>query len=88
MGANPIINQTARFFMPLLFQSSAAGANPTLYAASLAEPGSYSGPQSLQETRGKVGAGQAQPLRRATSSSRRELWEVSEEKTGLSLEVA
>ena len=29
MGANPVVNKLAPFFMPLVFQSSSAGANPT-----------------------------------------------------------
>ena len=41
--------------MPVVFQSSAAGANPTLWAATYAEPGSYVGPTRLMESRGTLG---------------------------------
>ncbi len=82
MGANPIIRKTAPFFMPVIFQSSAAGANPTLWAATYGEPGSYVGPQWLMESRGKLG--EAKLSRHARNDDlARKLWELSEEKTGV-----
>src|SRR4029079_11484250 len=54
MGANPVINKLAPYFMPLVAQSSSAGANPTLYAATTGEPGSYVGPTRPMESRGKT----------------------------------
>jgi hypothetical protein len=69
--------------MPLIFQSAAAGANPTLYAATLAEPGTYTGPQRRGESRGPIG-----PARLSSHASDPELaarlWTLSEEKTGVS----
>jgi hypothetical protein len=59
-----------------------AGARATLYAATLAQPGSYTGPQRFGETRGYIG-----PARLSTCASddklARRLWQVSEELTGL-----
>jgi NAD(P)-dependent dehydrogenase (short-subunit alcohol dehydrogenase family) len=40
MGANPLLRAVAPFLLPLVFQSAAAGANPSLYAATVAKPGS------------------------------------------------
>mgnify|MGYP003296011652 CR=1 FL=1 len=86
MGANRLVRATAPYFMPLLFQSAAAGANPTLYAATIAEPGSYTGPQRLRETRGPVG-----PARLSRAARNDELalslWELSEEQTGVTFSL-
>ena len=61
---------------------AAAGANPTLYAATEAEPGSYTGPSWLGEMRGPVGtARRSGPARDAALASA--LWERSEELTGV-----
>ena len=84
MGANRLIRATAPYFMPIIFQSAAAGANPTLYAATDAEPGSYSGPQRLRETRGPVGPARLSRYARDEHLGR-QLWELSEEKVGLPL---
>ena len=77
MGANPIVRKTAPFFMPVIFQSSAAGANPTLWAATYGAPGSYVGPQWLMESRGRLG--EAKLSRHARNDDlARQLWDVSE----------
>ncbi|HET9761193.1 MAG TPA: oxidoreductase, partial [Nocardioidaceae bacterium] len=55
LGSIPGVKQLAPLFLKLVFQSPRAGAEPTLYAATAAEPGSYTGPQSLRESRGKPG---------------------------------
>jgi NAD(P)-dependent dehydrogenase (short-subunit alcohol dehydrogenase family) len=82
MGANPVIHRLAPYFMPLIFQSSSAGANPTLYAATYGEPGSYVGPTRLGESRGKLG--EAKMSRHARNDDlASKLWELSEEKTGV-----
>ncbi len=84
MGANPIIRRTAPFFMPVIFQSSKAGANPTLWAATYGEPGSYVGPQWLMESRGPLG--EANLSRHASNADlARQLWDISEAKTGRDL---
>ncbi len=82
MGANKIVQLTAPYFMPVLFQSSAAGANPTLWAATHGEPGSYVGPQQLRESRGRLGT--AKLSRHARNEDlARALWTVSEKATGI-----
>jgi len=82
MGANPVVRVLAPYVMRVIFQSAAAGANPTLYAATAAEPGSYTGPQWLKEVRGPVG-----PARRSELSQDVELaaklWAVSQDLTGV-----
>ncbi len=86
MGANPVVRAAAPFFMPVLFQSSAAGANPTLWAATFAEPGSYVGPTSLMESRGRLGEAKLSRHARNDDLARR-LWELSEELTGVSFDL-
>ena len=86
MGSNLIIRKTAPYFMPVIFQSSAAGANPTLWAASYAEPGSYVGPQWLMESRGRLG--EARLSRHARNDAlARQLWDLSEAKTGVTFDL-
>jgi hypothetical protein len=87
MGSNVIVRKTAPFFMPVIFQSSAAGANPTLWAATYAEPGSYVGPQWLMESRGRLG--EAKLSRHATDADLgRKLWDLSEAKTGVTFDLS
>ncbi len=83
MGANPVIRAVAPFFMPVIFQSAKAGANPTLYAATAAEPGSYSGSQWLKESRGPVGPAKLSRHARNDELAGK-LWELSEQQTGVS----
>jgi NAD(P)-dependent dehydrogenase (short-subunit alcohol dehydrogenase family) len=67
----------------VFFQSAAAGADPTLYAATVAAPGSYSGPQHRRGMRGP--AGPARPSKTAQDPRlAAELWELSEKLTGVS----
>jgi NAD(P)-dependent dehydrogenase (short-subunit alcohol dehydrogenase family) len=80
MGAIPGVRLLAPPVLRLLFQSAAAGAMPSLYAATEAEPGSYSGPQSLRETRGRVGPARLNPLARDERLAG-QLWDLSEELT-------
>ncbi len=87
MGSSWLVHKTAPYFMPLLFQSSAAGANPTLYAATFAEPGSYVGPKSLGESRGRLG--RAALSRHARNDDlAAKLWLQSEEKTGVHFDLS
>lgn len=82
MGANPLVRAAGRVVLPLVFQSAEAGANPTLYAATLAEPGSYTGPQWLAEWRGPIGP--AWLSRHAADDAlAASLWELSTDKTGV-----
>lgn len=82
LGSIPGIRQVSPLFMKLLFQSAQAGANPTLYAATEAEPGSYTGPQSLRESRGAVGPAKVSRLARDENLAAK-LWDVSEQLTGV-----
>jgi NAD(P)-dependent dehydrogenase (short-subunit alcohol dehydrogenase family) len=83
MGANWLMRHVVGpYVLPLIFQSAAAGADPTLYAATLAEPGTYTGPQRFGESRGPIG-----PARLSSHAVddelARKLWTLSEEKTGV-----
>ena len=82
MGANPVVRVTAPWVMRAIFQSAAAGAKPTLYAAFEAAPGSYTGPRWLRESRGPVG-----PARLSALAQDHELasllWAVSQDLTGV-----
>jgi NAD(P)-dependent dehydrogenase (short-subunit alcohol dehydrogenase family) len=82
LGSIPGIKQLAPPVLRLVFQSSAAGANPTLYAATAAEPGSYTGPQHLRETRGPVGPARLSRTARDEGLAAA-LWARSEELTGV-----
>ena len=82
MGASPLYKAVNRILLPVIFQSAAAGANPVLYAATLAEPGTYWGSSRFHENRGPVGP--AKLSRHAQDDElARKLWTLSEEKTGV-----
>ncbi|WP_372728419.1 oxidoreductase [Nocardioides sp.] len=85
MGSNRLIRATAPYFMPVLFQSAKAGANPTLYAATVAEPGSYTGCRWLKESRGPVGPAKLSRHARNDDLARR-LWDLSEQQSGVTFE--
>lgn len=82
MGANPVVRVAAPWAMRVIFQSAAAGATPSLYAASAATPGSYTGPTWLRETRGPVGPARLSALAQDQELAAR-LWQVSEDLTGV-----
>jgi len=82
MGSNPVVRMAAPWVMRLLFQSASAGANPSLYAATAATPGSYTGPQWLGEMRGPVGPAKQSELARDTELAS-QLWQVSQDLTGV-----
>lgn len=82
MGANWFFRNVGPYFLPIIFQSAAAGANPTLYAATLGEPGSYTGPQRFGESRGPIGP--AKLNKRALDEDlAARLWAKSEQATGV-----
>ena len=83
MGANPVIRALAPAALRLAFQSAAAGANPSLYAATAATPGSYTGPQWLGETRGPIGPARLSAFAQDEALAAK-LWDRSEELTGVS----
>lgn len=75
----------ARTYLWFLFQPSAQGALPSLFAATApsAKGGGYYGPQSLGETRGAVGAARL-PARASDNAVAARLWQVSEQLSGTS----
>lgn len=81
------IEKLASPALKLLFNSSAAGAWPTLLAATEdIEGGSYWGPMGIRETRGK--AGPARIARRALKEDQaKRLWDLSVELTGVNPEL-
>ena len=82
MGANPFFRPVGKYVLPLIFASAKAAANPSLYAAVVAEPGSYTGPQWLGEWRGPVGPAKLSYFARDQELARK-LWDLSVEKTGV-----
>jgi NAD(P)-dependent dehydrogenase (short-subunit alcohol dehydrogenase family) len=82
MGASTFMRTVGPVFVKIFTQSAAAGARATLYAATVAEPGTYTGPQWLGETRGPIGPARLSTLAQDEKLARR-LWQVSEEMTGL-----
>lgn len=82
MGAHWFYRHIGPFILPLIFQSAAAGANPSLYAATIGEPGSYTGPQRRGESRGPIGP--AKLNRHALDEDlAAKLWAMSEQATGV-----
>jgi NAD(P)-dependent dehydrogenase (short-subunit alcohol dehydrogenase family) len=82
LGSIPGVKQVAPLVAKLVLQSPQAGALPTLYAATDAAPGSYTGPQSLRESRGKPGPARTSRLARDEALAAK-LWSVSEDLTGV-----
>ncbi|QHW00307.1 SDR family oxidoreductase [Spirosoma endbachense] len=70
----------ARTFLPFLFQPSAQGALPTLYAATApeAEGGVYYGPNKMMETRGFPSVAKI-PAQAEDAHVSLKLWEISQE---------
>ena len=85
MGTSRVVRAVGPVAMRLLLQSASAGANPTLYAATLAEPGSYTGPSWPGEVRGAVGTARRSALAQDAALAAA-LWERSEELTGVRFE--
>lgn len=81
MGANPLLRVFGPAFLTVLTQTSKAGARASLYAATEAEPGSYTGPRLMGETRGPIGPARRSKFGQDQELARR-LWQVSEELTG------
>lgn len=83
-GKNSLPGMISRLLGPILFQSAAQGALPTLFAATSpeAKAGAYYGPNRLRETRGNVALARIPP--RATDhSAATRLWERALELTGV-----
>lgn len=86
MGANPVLRAITPVLMPVIFQSAAAGANPSLYAATFGDPGSYTGPQWFGESRGPIGPARLNE-HAFDEDLAAELWELSEKQTGVSFSL-
>ncbi len=86
LGSLPGVRQLAPVVMRLLVQSSAAGANPTLWASTYAAPGSYVGPRSLMESRGRLGEANRSRWARDEALAA-QLWTLSEEQTGVRFDL-
>ena len=82
MGANPVLRRIYPLVLPIIFASAASGANASLFAATLADPGSYSGPQRLGESRGPVGPAKLSRYAQDDDLAAR-LWTLSEELVGM-----
>jgi NAD(P)-dependent dehydrogenase (short-subunit alcohol dehydrogenase family) len=82
LGAIPGVRQLSPLVTRLFFQGAARGAEPTLYAATVAEPGSYTGPRWLRESRGPVAPAEVGPLAQDQVLAGK-LWQVSEDLTGV-----
>jgi NAD(P)-dependent dehydrogenase (short-subunit alcohol dehydrogenase family) len=83
-GRNSATSLMMRLVGPLLFQTAAQGALPTLYAATspLAKPGAYYGPNSRSEMRGTPALSKVPPRAEDMDVAQR-LWELSERLTHL-----
>ncbi|MGX7680992.1 SDR family NAD(P)-dependent oxidoreductase [Jatrophihabitans sp. DSM 45814] len=82
LGANPVIRGLGSAFGRVFLQSAKAGANPILFAATQAAPGSYSGPLWFGETRGPAGSAKLSPTGNDAELAA-QLWELSAELTGV-----
>ncbi|AEF41340.1 oxidoreductase [Hoyosella subflava] len=82
LGSNPVLRKLAPLGARVVSQSAKAGALPTLYAANNGGPGSYTGPRALMETRGKPGAAKISRVAQNQKLAA-ELWDMSEELTGV-----
>lgn len=84
MGSRWFVRTFAPSLMRLLLPGSEGGAEAVLYAATVAAPGSYTGPQGPGEVRGGVGPARLSRLATDEDLARR-LWTLSEELTGVTI---
>jgi NAD(P)-dependent dehydrogenase (short-subunit alcohol dehydrogenase family) len=82
LGSLPGVRLVSPLLTKVFFQSARRGAEPTLYAAAVAEPGSYTGPRWLRESRGPVAPARVSALARDEALAAK-LWQVSEDLTGV-----
>ena len=80
-GSRLVVRALAPLVLPVVLQSARAGAEPVLYAAAVAEPGSYSGPQLFGEWRGPAGPARVSPYAQDDALAAL-LFDKSEELTG------
>lgn len=82
LGSIPLLGALSGPITRLLLPGASDGAESTLYAATVAEPGSYTGPTGLGESRGSIGPAGLSPLARDPELAA-SLWRLSEELTGV-----
>jgi NAD(P)-dependent dehydrogenase (short-subunit alcohol dehydrogenase family) len=84
-GAGGLLGLLNRILQPALSQSAAAGALPTLFAATSpqATPAGYYGPNGFYELRGPPGPAKIMPQANDTAAAAR-LWDISAALTGVS----
>ena len=84
-GANSLMSQLGRFVQPLISQSAAAGALPTLFAATSpdAKLAGYYGPNGFYEMKGPPVPAKIMPQAKDADSAA-QLWDVSAALTGVS----
>jgi len=83
-NSRSLLERIGKLLEPIASQSAAAGALPTLFAATApqARPAGYYGPQGFMEMKGEVGDARVGEAARDTAIGVR-LWEVSEQLTGV-----
>jgi NAD(P)-dependent dehydrogenase (short-subunit alcohol dehydrogenase family) len=86
-GAKGVLWNISKLLQPLMSQSAAAGALPTLYAATSpdAKPSAYYGPNGFYELKGAPAPARIFAKARDTAVAAR-LWEVSEKLTGVAFQ--
>nr|WP_296774323.1 oxidoreductase [Rhodococcus sp. (in: high G+C Gram-positive bacteria)] len=82
LGSSKILSFGAAIGLKFISQSAKAGALPTLYALESGEPGSYTGPKSLFESRGAPGPAKISDKAQDPALAEK-LWEASEKLTGV-----
>ena len=86
-GANGLLGLLAKLLQPFISQSAAAGALPTLFAATSpeAKPAGYYGPNGFSELKGSPAAAKIMPQAKDAAAAAR-LWDVSAALTGVSFD--
>ncbi|KRE63672.1 oxidoreductase [Nostocoides sp. Soil756] len=82
LGAIPVVGSLMQLASKVIFPGPEKGAQGPLYAATVAPPGSYSGPTGIGESRGAVGEAKRSTWARDETLART-LWDRSEELTGV-----
>jgi len=86
-GANGLLGLLSKLLQPFISQSAAAGALPTLFAATSpeAKPAGYYGPNGFFELKGPPAAAKIMPQANDAAAAAR-LWDVSAALTGVSFD--
>ncbi|MEO5608788.1 MAG: oxidoreductase [Ornithinibacter sp.] len=82
MGAIPVVGTVVSWGSKLVLPGPEKGAEAVLYAATVAEPGSYTGPTGIGETRGAVGEAKRSHWANDHGLASA-LWDRSEDLTGV-----